>query len=110
MNEITNVVKNKGTEEGIKTILGHYKGTEFYGSWVDKLVNNVEQADVLLNVSHVDVESFTKDQVIKIKFSGPDGTYYSGSDYELDLEIPVDYPKGPIDCYINKGIYHLNVE
>ena len=41
---------------------------------------------------------------------GPSGSYYAGNKYQIDVDIPDQYPKVPLECYIKQKICHVNVE
>ena len=40
---------------------------------------------------------------------GPDESPYAGKNITLDIDIPDDYPNKALQCYVNKGLYHINV-
>ena len=89
----------------------HYASTdpEFHGPWVDKIVNDGDLQDILLNLNAACTKSWEEKQVINITFSGPDETPYMGKEYALEFDIPDKYPEVPLECYIHDAVYHLNV-
>jgi ubiquitin-conjugating enzyme (huntingtin interacting protein 2) len=70
-----------------------------------------ELADIQADsVSHINVES-VGDSVTKLKgsFQGPPGTPYEGGTFEVDIQIPNEYPfKPPVMKFMTK-IWHPNV-
>jgi ubiquitin-conjugating enzyme (huntingtin interacting protein 2) len=65
------------------------------------------QADSL---SHIRVES-VGDSVTKLKgsFHGPPGTPYEGGTFEVDIQIPNEYPfKPPVMKFLTR-IWHPNI-
>lgn len=61
-------------------------------------------------ISHIEVES-VGDSVTHLKgrFEGPPGTPYEGGKFEVDINIPNEYPfKPPVMKFITK-IWHPNI-
>lgn len=65
------------------------------------------QADSL---SHINVES-VGDSITKLKgsFDGPPGTPYEGGTFEVDIQIPNEYPFKPPTMRFMTKIWHPNV-
>ena len=60
-------------------------------------------------MNSINIDNFAQDQVVKISLSGSDDTPFEGQDFDFEIDIPDDFPKIPVDCFVNKGIYHINV-
>ena len=70
-----------------------------------------ELADIQADtVSHINVESMG-DSVTKLKgsFQGPPGTPYEGGTFEVDINIPNEYPFKPPIMKFHTKIWHPNV-
>lgn len=58
MTKLVEILKSDGSEKAIGLIKSHYEKSEYKGSWVNKITDNVDLADLLLNITAIETGTF----------------------------------------------------
>jgi len=61
-------------------------------AWVNKILTNDDYLHILSNLTNINTKPFEKESRIKVSFTGPDQTAYAKQHYEIDIDIPFNYP------------------
>ena len=111
LNALLPLLKDGKVEQGVELIKTHYIGSLQQGPWIDKLVKDSGNTDILLNMTKFVGNNIFDKRMASFTFMGPPESPYANQEFVVEMDIVDDYPDIPIQCYIvNKQIYHLNVE
>jgi hypothetical protein len=61
-------------------------------------------------ISDIFTDNFKFIQQITIMVNAPKGSAYEGKEYQINIDIPDNYPKAPLSCFLMQPIKHINIE
>ena len=68
-----------------------------------------ENPKLLESLDEILLDNFKYIQQITVLLEAPKESPYDGQTLQLDIDIPDEYPKKPIQCYFKQSILHINV-